>query len=84
MASTDGRNKGGRPKGSLNKVTRAFKDLTLAVIDRMGGEDAYLAWAQKNPNLFYGGICKSLIPHEAHHSGEIRLPVSVVDELHET
>lgn len=70
----------GRQRGSQNKVTKAFKEATLRVFDRLGGDDALLAWATKNPTEFYK-IAARLIPHEVSHSGEIRLP-TVIDELH--
>lgn len=70
----------GRQRGTPNKVTKAFKEATLRVFDRLGGDDALLKWAQGNPTEFYK-IAARLIPHEVSHSGEIRLP-TVIDELH--
>jgi len=54
----------GRPKGALNKITRAFRESTLLVYDRLGGDDAYLAWAAKHQNDFYRAICPRMIPTE--------------------
>ena len=49
----------GRPKGSVNKFT-SLKDSFLSVYERMGGEDALLAFADKHKPLFYGWITKML------------------------
>jgi len=55
--------KRGRPKGSRNKVTLAFKEATLRVFGAVGGEKAYADWAKKNRTEYYK-ICARLIPLE--------------------
>lgn len=51
-----------RPKGSQNKVTRAFKEATLHVFNERG-LTAFRKWADNNETEFYK-ICARLIPHE--------------------
>ena len=49
--------RGGRPKGSRDKVKRsdmaAFKEATIRVFRDIGGEKAYAVWAKKNRTEFY-------------------------------
>jgi hypothetical protein len=55
-------NPSGRPKGSVNKFT-TLKAAFLNVFERMGGEDALLAWAKAsnhNTAAFYQWITKIL------------------------
>lgn len=53
----------GRPKGSQNKLTKAFKSALLEVFEATGGSDAMTRWAKKNQTEFYK-IMARLIPHE--------------------
>lgn len=53
----------GRPKGSQNKTTKAFKEAVLAVYHDIGGNEALAKWAKENPTEFYK-ICARLIPTE--------------------
>ena len=52
-----------RPKGSQNKITRAFKEAVLVAFNDLGGTDALTTWGRKNPTEFYR-IAARLIPHE--------------------
>jgi hypothetical protein len=45
--------KGGRPKGTPNKVTVRVRDEIVAVYDRIGGGEAFAAWAQTHRADFY-------------------------------
>jgi len=59
-------NKGkGRPKGSLNKTTRAAKELIQDVAEGLGGAERMLSWAQEDPaneRAFWTGIYPKLLP----------------------
>jgi hypothetical protein len=64
----------GRPKGSLNKFTRAFKDAVLLCFQSIGGDPAFARWAKKNPGEFYK-IAARLIPTEV--IGDRERPIGV-------
>ncbi len=53
----------GRPKGTPNPLTRAFREAVMTVYHGLGGDAAFLEWAQANPSDFYR-ICARLIPQE--------------------
>lgn len=59
------RNKGGRPRGSVNKYTR-LKHSMLNVYRKLGGENELLRWAEKEKNRdkFYTWLI-DLIPKES-------------------
>jgi hypothetical protein len=50
----------GRPKGSVNKATKALKEMILGALDRAGGEDYLLRQADENPTAFMTLIGKVL------------------------
>lgn len=54
---------GGRKKGSLNKITMAFKEAVKTVYDEIGGDEAFAEWAKENKTDFYK-IAARLIPTE--------------------
>lgn len=58
-----GHKTGGRQAGTPNKVTAAFKDAVRLTYDRIGGHEAFAAWARENPTEFYR-IAARLIPTE--------------------
>lgn len=43
----------GRPKGAVNKSTKAVKDALVQAFDELGGVPALKTWAQANPTAFY-------------------------------
>ncbi len=53
---------GGRKKGTPNKLAKTTRESILNVFDKMGGEDAMLAWAQDNPNDYYTKLLKATLP----------------------
>lgn len=55
------RNKGGRPRGSLNKTSATAKENVIAVFNRLKGTAWMEAWAKKNPNEYFRLYAK-LIP----------------------
>jgi hypothetical protein len=50
----------GRPKGSLNKVSKALKDMILASLDRVGGEEYLARLAIENSSAFASLLGKVL------------------------
>lgn len=60
----------GRPKGSLNKTTKAFKEAVLKVYQDIGGDEHFAKWARDNPTEFYK-ICARMIPQEATVTGDV-------------
>ena len=50
----------GRPKGSLNKVSKALKDMILASLDRVGGEEYLAKLAIENSSAFASLLAKVL------------------------
>lgn len=67
---------GGRQKGSLNKVTTAFKEALRVVYEEIGGHAAFAAWAREHPTEFYK-IAARLIPTEVSMPGEQALTIVV-------
>lgn len=43
----------GRPKGALNKSTKAVKDALVQAFDELGGVDSLKLWASENKTAFY-------------------------------
>ena len=58
-----GHKTGGRQRGTLNKITSAFKDAVRLTYDRIGGHEAFAEWATENRGEFYK-IAARLIPSE--------------------
>ena len=54
---------GGRPAGSVNKVTQSMREAFKAAFDERGGVPALLEWAEANPTPFYQLVGR-LIPVE--------------------
>lgn len=73
----DGR--AGRPKGCKNKFT-TLKDSFLNVFQQMGGEEALLSWAQKNPGDFFGMI-KTMLPKSVEAKVDQTVEVTVIDRF---
>lgn len=45
--------KGGRPKGSPDRISRTAKENIIAVFDGVGGITAMINWAKRNRTEFY-------------------------------
>ena len=43
----------GRPKGAINKTTRAVKEALTEAFEQLGGVPALKTWAESNPTAFY-------------------------------
>lgn len=55
----------GRPKGSLNKVTKEAKDAIAEAAEALGGAARMVAWVQEDPmneRVFWGTIYPKLLP----------------------
>lgn len=50
----------GRTKGSVNKVTKALKDMIIGALDDAGGQDYLAAQAIENPGPFMALVGKVL------------------------
>jgi hypothetical protein len=48
----------GRKKGSVNKSTKAIKDMILAALDKTGGENYLVRQSEENPVAFMGLLGK--------------------------
>lgn len=55
-----GKGNPGKPKGALNKNTKALKDMILQALDNAGGVDYLIRQAEANPTAFMGLIGKVL------------------------
>lgn len=56
---------GGRQKGSLNKTTKAVKDVIAEAADTLGGVDRLVSWAREdvlNERAFWSTIYPKLLP----------------------
>jgi len=63
----------GRPKGSINQLSREAKDVIAAAADELGGVDRLVAWVKEdggNEKVFWGTIYPKLLPHKIEGSGE--------------
>jgi hypothetical protein len=77
--SRGGRRPGaGRPKGSISKETKAFKEAVEIAFSELGGVDGLIEWARTNPDAFYNGIFPKLAPLQVHHSGHNGGPFSLI------
>lgn len=59
----------GRPKGAVNKNTKALKDMILGALSNAGGEEYLTKQANANPVAFMGLIGK-VLPTELKGTGE--------------
>ena len=67
-----GMNRGGRPKGSQNKVGVSVKNMIMGALEAKGGQ-AYLEWlADKEPKAFTTLVSK-VIPTQLTVEGHITL-----------
>jgi hypothetical protein len=66
----------GRPKGALNKTTRAAKDAIAQAAEALGGAERLVEWVQEdkaNERVFWGTIYPKLLPLQV--SGEDGGPI---------
>lgn len=72
----------GRPKGALNKNTKAAKDAIAQAAEALGGTDRLVAWVKEEPaneRIFWGTIYPKLLPLTV--SGDPDAPLKTVTEF---
>jgi len=60
----------GKPKGAINKRTILGEQLLEFAFEGLGGKKAFLAWCQKNPDIFYSEYIRRL-PKRLEVEGEV-------------
>ena len=70
---TGGKPGPGRPRGSLNKTTKAAKDAIAEAADRLGGVNRLVSWAREAPEnekAFWATIYPKLLPLQVNGAGD--------------
>jgi len=66
-------NRGGRPKGSVNKTTAAAKAMIEQAAADLGGTERLVAWAKSSPEnerAFWATVFPKLLPLQVQGPGE--------------
>lgn len=76
------RNKGGRPKGSPNKLTKTIREAIEAAFDKVGGPDYLASMAYEQPVAFMSLLGKAM-PTQVNASvqGSLGLLPASIDDL---
>lgn len=61
--SAPGERRGGRQKGTPNKITTQCKAVLTAAFEQIGGLEAFVAWGKNNQTAFYQ-LWGKMIPAE--------------------
>lgn len=72
----------GRPKGALNKTTRAAKEAIALAADELGGHERLVAWAKEDPKneaAFWTTIYPKLIPIDVKTSGTLSVALKRIE-----
>lgn len=80
--SKPGERRGGRQKGTPNKVAKAAKDAIAEAAEKLGGVNRLVAWSQEAPEnekAFWATIYPKLIPVQL--SGDPDNPLTVITEI---
>lgn len=78
--SAAGEKLGGRPKGSVNKVTKAIKDAALGALNAGEGAEAFFMERKaEDPNAFMGFL-KSIVPLDVSVSGGLTVTLTKADD----
>ena len=67
------KNRGGRPKGSVNKTTAAAKAMIEEAAAGLGGAERMLAWAKEAPEnerAFWTQVFPKLLPLQVNGPGQ--------------
>lgn len=65
--SQPGERRGGRTKGTPNKLTKDVREAILQVAEGLGGAEGMLSWAQEdkaNERIFWSQIYPKVLPKE--------------------
>jgi hypothetical protein len=68
----------GRPKGSVNKVTAAAKDVIAQAAAELGGKDRLVSWVREdalNERAFWATIYPKLLPLQV--AGDPNAPLAI-------
>lgn len=71
----------GRPKGSLNKTTKAAKDAIAQAAEELGGVDRLVEWVKEDPlneRVFWGTVYPKLLPLQVSGDSESPLTIQIV------
>lgn len=85
--ATSNPNKGGRPKGSVNRVTASAKSMIEQCATELGGATRMVAWAKEAPEnerAFWSNIFTKLMPLQVNGpgaNGEHRIITEIVTTL---
>jgi hypothetical protein len=70
----------GRPKGSQNKTTADMRAIILGAVDKMGGLDRMVEWAQSSPlaeQAFWTQVAPKVLPKEVNLGGQPGNPLNL-------
>jgi hypothetical protein len=72
----------GSRKGRPNKTTAEVKKAISFVYKKLGGDKAFLAWAEANPDIYYEKILTKLLPLEVKGNVSVSLsPATLIEEV---
>ena len=80
--SRPGERRGGRKKGTRNKVTQIAKDAIALAAESLGGHERIVAWAKEdaqNERVFWGQIYTKLLPLQV--AGDPDNPLEVINRI---
>lgn len=63
----------GKPKGAVNKVTKAAKEAIAEAAERLGGVDRLVEWVKEDPGnerVFWGTVYPKLLPLQVNGAGD--------------
>ncbi len=72
-------NGGGRPKGSVNRVTKAVKEALRASLEAGDGAEAFFLGLKRDDPKTYAGLIGKLIPNEVIADVKTENVVKIVD-----
>jgi hypothetical protein len=70
--SKPGERRGGRQKGTPNKVSHDLKTMILRSLDKVGGEDYLVKLSEKNPGA-YATLLGKVLPMAMEHRGSLTI-----------
>lgn len=76
-----GERRGGRKKGTPNKITVGAKAAIEAAFDGIGGVPALVKWSEANRSLFYSKIWIKILPTEIKNADGETFRMQIVEEL---